>query len=209
MIHIWLLVELFIQYFKMSSTTLSQEISEEKSQQRITGRVKWFNNKVGFGFVTAVEGDLKEKDVFVHYSSINVPDDQYKYLVQGEYVDFELTDSEKSDHEFHAINISGVKGGNLMCETRRLSSETRPYKPRVYKTPDDSSPRPVEIQGAFGRKDDVGTLHENAASTESAPRKKYTSAKRVGGPTKDAEGYTKVPVRKPKTVTVNAASASK
>jgi CspA family cold shock protein len=191
MIHIWLLVELFIQYFKMSSTTLSQEISEEQSQQRITGRVKWFNNKAGFGFVTAVEGDLKEKDVFVHYSSINVPDDQYKYLVQGEYVDFELTDSEKSEHEFHAINISGVKGGNLMCETRRLSSETRPYKPRVYKTPDEreaSSPRPVE-------------------TTESAPRKKYTSAKRVGGPTKDAEGYTKVPVRKPKTS--NAASASK
>ena len=188
MIHIWLLVELFIQYFKMSSTTLSQEISEEESQQRITGRVKWFNNKAGFGFVTAVEGDLKEKDVFVHYSSINVPDDQYKYLVQGEYVDFELTDSEKSEHEFHAINISGVKGGNLMCETRRLSSETRPYKPRVYKTPDDSSPRPLET----------------TASAESAPRKKYTSVKRVGGPTKDADGYTKVPSRKPKTATASA-----
>ena len=194
MIHIWLLVKLFIRYFKMSSTILSQEISEEQSQQRITGRVKWFNNKAGFGFVTAVEGDLKDKDIFVHYSSINVPDDHYKYLVQGEYVDFELTDSEKSEHEFHAINISGVKGGNLMCETRRQSSETRPYKPRVYKTPDEreaTSPR----------------LVETAASPESAPRKKYASTKR--GPTKDSEGYTKVPVRKPKTVTANAASSSK
>ena len=195
MIHIWLLVKLFIQYFKMSSTTLSHEISEEQSQQRITGRVKWFNNKAGFGFVTAVEGDLKEKDVFVHYSSINVPDDQYKYLVQGEYVDFELTDSEKSDHEFHAINISGVKGGNLMCETRRLSSETRPYKPRVYKTPDErevNALRPVD----------------NSANIDSTPKKKYTSVKRGGGPIKDAEGYTKVPSRKPKT-SATAAAASK
>jgi len=159
------------------STTLNQEVSEERSQQRITGRVKWFNNKAGFGFVTAVEGDLKEKDVFVHYSSINVPDDQYKYLVQGEYVDFELTESDKSDHEFHAVNISGVRGGNLMCETRRQSSETRPYKPRVYKTPDE--------------REAVSSI----PSAESATKKKYTSTKR--GPTKDSEGYVKVPVRKP------------
>ena len=183
MIHNWLLFELFIRYFKMSSENVSQEVSEEQSQQRITGRVKWFNNKAGFGFVTAVEGDLKDKDIFVHYSSINVPDDQYKYLVQGEYVDFELTDSEKSEHEFHAINISGVKGGNLMCETRRQSSETRPYKPRVYKTPDERETH-VEVTVS--------------SSEPAAPRKKRS-------PTKDSEGYTKVPVRKSKT----AAATSK
>ena len=80
----------------------------------IVGRVKWFNNKAGFGFVTAVDGNYKDNDIFVHYSSINVPDEQYKYLVQGEYVDFELTESDKSEHEFHAVNISGVKGGGLM-----------------------------------------------------------------------------------------------
>ena len=105
---------------------------------RLTGRVKWFNNKAGFGFVTACEGELKDKDVFVHFSSIQVPEDQYKYLVQGEYVDFELSKSEKSEHEFHAVNISGVKGGSLMCETRRVTQEKRPYKPRVYKTPDEA-----------------------------------------------------------------------
>ena len=124
----------------MSSVSIANEteIEEECSQVRITGRVKWFNNKAGFGFVTACEGDLKDKDVFVHYSSINVPDDQYKYLIQGEYVDFELNDSVKGDHEFHAANISGVKGGSLMCETRKLTLETRPYRPRVYRTPDES-----------------------------------------------------------------------
>lgn len=113
------------------------------STERQTGRVKWFNNKAGFGFVTACEGELKDTDVFVHYSSIQVPSDQYKYLVQGEYVDFELSKPEKGEHEYHAVKISGVKGGSLMCETRRQTQEKRPYKPRVYKTPDDSSPRRV------------------------------------------------------------------
>ena len=111
--------------------------SEYESRVRITGRVKWFNNKVGFGFVTACEGDLKDKDIFVHYSAINVQDDQYKYLIQGEYVDFELSKSIKGEHEFHATNISGVKGGSLMCETRKLTMESYTQKPRVYKTPDE------------------------------------------------------------------------
>ena len=147
---------------------------------RITGKVKWFNNKAGFGFVTAVEGELKDSDIFVHYSSINVPNDQYKYLVQGEYVDFELSKTDKSEHEYHAVNISGVKGGELMCETRKLTMETRPYKPRIYKTPDD-------------RKTPAQDHVDNQKATES--KKKYS--KRV--PFKDADGFTKIPTRKPNT----------
>lgn len=145
------------------------------STQRITGKVKWFNNKSGFGFVTAMEGELKDNDVFVHFSSIRVPDDQYKYLVQGEYVEFELTKSDKSGHEFHAVNISGVKGGSLMCETRKQLNDTRPYKPRVYKTPDDSNP-----------------VVEPETERRSAPKRKPSQ-------TKDSEGFTKIPVRRSKT----------
>lgn len=180
MIHNWLLFELFIKYFTMSGLTVSSEVSEKQNQQRITGRVKWFNNKAGFGFVTAVDGNYKDNDIFVHYSSINVPDEQYKYLVQGEYVDFELTESDKSEHEFHAVNISGVKGGGLMCETRRQSLDTRPYKPRVYKTPDE--------------REGVRTVEPVASYETSKYRRKYISSKRVQ--TKDSEGFTKVPVRK-------------
>jgi len=151
-----------------------------ENNTRITGKVKWFNNKAGFGFVTAVEGELKDNDVFVHYSSINVPEEQYKYLVQGEYVDFELTKSDKNGHEFHAINISGVKGGSLMCETRRQSTESRPYKPRVYKTPDEREP--VSVGGG-------------SSSSSSEPKKKYS--KRAS--TKESDGFTKIPVRRPRT----------
>lgn len=121
----------------MSSTT---PVDTSVPSQRHTGQVKWFNNKVGYGFITGSEGELKDKDIFVHYSGIQVADDQYKYLIYGEYVDFELSRSEKNGHEFHAIKVSGVKGGCLMCETRkRIEEKKPPNTPRVYKTPDETT----------------------------------------------------------------------
>jgi CspA family cold shock protein len=92
------------------------------STTRITGRVKWFNSKAGYGFITACEGELVDKDIFVHYSSIKSDASHYKYLTQGEYVDFSLTKPSNEKHEFHAVDVSGVKGGPILCETRRLSA---------------------------------------------------------------------------------------
>jgi cold shock CspA family protein len=89
---------------------------------RLTGRVKWFNNKTGFGFITALvdsEGVKEGSDVFVHHSTIKVAQEQYRYLVQGEYVEFVLSKTaDSSKHEFQAADVSGVKGGKLICETR-------------------------------------------------------------------------------------------
>jgi CspA family cold shock protein len=92
------------------------------STTRITGRVKWFNSKAGYGFITACEGELTDKDIFVHYSSIKSEASHYKYLTQGEYVDFSLTKPTNEKHEYHAVDVSGVKGGPILCETRRLSA---------------------------------------------------------------------------------------
>ena len=89
------------------------------SAARITGRVKWFNSKAGYGFITASEGDFVGKDIFVHFSSIKSDASHYKYLTQGEYVDFSLTKPSNEKHEFHAVEVSGVKGGPILCETRR------------------------------------------------------------------------------------------
>ena len=45
--------------------------------QRMTGMVKWFNNKSGFGFITVCgDGEFGGKDIFVHYSSIRVTNSQ-------------------------------------------------------------------------------------------------------------------------------------
>ena len=87
---------------------------------RLTGLVKWFNNKAGYGFITAYEGEQKGKDIFVHYTSINTDNQQYRFLTQGEYVDFSLAKSDTDKYEYLAKNITGVKGGPILCETRRI-----------------------------------------------------------------------------------------
>lgn len=94
-----------------------------ETQSRTVGKVKWFNNKAGYGFITASEGEHAGKDIFVHFSTINVSNPQYTYLVQGEYVEFELVKSQSDKHEFQAMSVSGIKGGSIMCETR---ASTRP-----------------------------------------------------------------------------------
>ncbi|GHB58703.1 hypothetical protein GCM10008107_04620 [Psychrosphaera saromensis] len=61
------------------------------------GKVKWFNNAKGFGFIKE-EG--KEEDIFAHFSTITM--DGYKTLKAGQDVEFDLTQGPKG---LHAINI--------------------------------------------------------------------------------------------------------
>lgn len=54
-----------------------------------TGKVKWFNESKGFGFIERAEGS----DVFVHFSAINA--DGFKTLKEGQEVQFEVQDGAK------------------------------------------------------------------------------------------------------------------
>ena len=54
-----------------------------------TGRVKWFDETKGYGFI---ERD-GEKDIFVHFRAITSPG--YKTLTEGQEVEFEITDGQK------------------------------------------------------------------------------------------------------------------
>ena len=56
---------------------------------RIKGKVKWFNNAKGFGFIGREDGP----DVFVHYSAIQ--SDGYKSLQEGDDVEFEIVQGQK------------------------------------------------------------------------------------------------------------------
>ena len=116
----------------MSNTT---ENSTD-APQRLLGAIKWFNNKSGYGFITVNDGDMTGKDVFVHYKTIRVANSQYTYLVQGEYVEFSLDKSTTGNHEYQANDVTGIKGGKLMCETRN-SRLFNPSEPR----PSSSQPR--------------------------------------------------------------------
>jgi len=66
---------------------------------RERGKVKWFNNNKGFGFIEQENG----QDVFVHYSAIS--GDGYKTLSEGQTVEFDLTTGAKGPQ---ATNVSKV-----------------------------------------------------------------------------------------------------
>ena len=55
-----------------------------------TGKVKWFNDQKGFGFITPDDGS---KDLFVHHSSI--AGEGFKTLAENQAVEFEVQQSEK------------------------------------------------------------------------------------------------------------------
>jgi cold shock CspA family protein len=102
---------------------MSSSSNVSSSAQRTTGRVKWFNGKAGYGFITSTTGSQAGTDVFVHHSGLVVSSQQYRYLVQGEYVEFQMNAVEGGTHRFQASDVSGIGRGMLMCETRRLSRE--------------------------------------------------------------------------------------
>ena len=109
---------------------MATETVTSSTPESLTGRVKWFNNKTGYGFITISDGAKAGDDIFVHHSAVNVSDQQYKFLVQGEYVEFVLTAVEGGKHPFQAANVSGIKGGKLMCETRNETKNVR----KTYKS---------------------------------------------------------------------------
>lgn len=57
---------------------------------RTTGKVKWFNDAKGFGFITPDEG---EKDCFVHYTAIQGTG--FRSLREGERVEFEVVQNDR------------------------------------------------------------------------------------------------------------------
>ena len=104
--------------------------------------MKWFNAKGGYGFVTLLGADGKvqqsgvprvgadggapRREVFVHHSGLKVGSEQFRYLVEGEYVELEVRETEgKGDNvvpRYQGVEVRGIGGGPLMCETRNESS---------------------------------------------------------------------------------------
>lgn len=98
-------------------STIDSDQQPTASADRTKGRVKWFNNKAGYGFLTVENGDDVE-DVFVHHSALRTSEEQYKYAVEGEYVEFVMSPADSENHKWQASDVTGLDGGPLLCETR-------------------------------------------------------------------------------------------
>ncbi len=68
--------------------------------EKVKGRVKWFNNEKGYGFIEYKDNE----DIFVHYSAIN--QDGYKSLAEGQYVEFNLVETAKG---YQALDVVVIK----------------------------------------------------------------------------------------------------
>ena len=66
---------------------------------RVTGKIKWFNNAKGYGFI----GQESGADVFVHYSAIQ--GEGYKTLQEGDTVEFEITEGQKGPQAENVVKI--------------------------------------------------------------------------------------------------------
>lgn len=93
--------------YKREITPFDLEIINDA---RVTGKVKWFNVKIKYGFIHC---DYNNEDVFVHASAIikNNPNKYKASLSEGEPVEFDIL--KRADGKLEAVNVSGPKGLNV------------------------------------------------------------------------------------------------
>lgn len=94
--------------------------------RRYVGVVKWFDNKLNFGFVTIThsrDGTTIDntdsnigQDIFVHQTNLMTNSDKvFRTLNQLDRVEFSLEETE-GDHKFQAVSVTGPFGAYLNCE---------------------------------------------------------------------------------------------
>ena len=87
-----------------------------------TGKVKWFNNAKGYGFILPEEGG---EDLFVHYSSIQM--EGYKTLKAGQVVEYETLKSAKGFHRRPGPS-RGSSGGSSTATTSTVWPRSRGWR---------------------------------------------------------------------------------
>lgn len=97
------------------------EMSDARVIGTHLGQVKWFDNKLGYGFVTVISEEHRGDDIFVHQTNVHPLQSEYRTLLKGEYVSLNISDDSKRQ----ALDVTGVLGGSLRCDEPRPVSRGR------------------------------------------------------------------------------------
>jgi CspA family cold shock protein len=73
------------------------------ADEKVTGRVRWFNDAKGYGFIVRDDG---QPDVFVHYSAIRR--DGFRTLSEGDVVAFAVEDTPKGQQAVDVVTVDAV-----------------------------------------------------------------------------------------------------
>ena len=129
-----------------------QTLVDDEDTERLFGVVKWFDKMKGYGFVQQLN---TENDYFVHYSQLKCDDEhQTKYLVAGEYIQFNISETNSTSTSTSAsqqtgrpsqvaANVTGIMDGPLLYESLLLQRSgdhreggfSNPRHPRQSRVP--------------------------------------------------------------------------
>jgi CspA family cold shock protein len=132
-----------VDTFDAVPKVLVEETNEPKVGT-LVGQCKWFNDNLGFGFLTIQNGNEKGKDIFVHHSGIKPLNSNYKTLTKGEYVNFDVVEGPNGQQ---AVNVTGIFGGSLMCDITPFAKGQHIYAtPRQQQTHQHTPGAPVRVR---------------------------------------------------------------
>ena len=109
--------------------------------KKYVGQVKWFNNKIGYGFITLISKDNSsaDRDIFVHHMNVCPLESNYRTLRTGEYVEFDVEENCEGEHKEQAVRVTGIYGRELLCDfIHRNNVNKKNRKPEKSKSSDVS-----------------------------------------------------------------------
>lgn len=97
------------------------------------GQVKWFNNKIGYGFITLLTKNKEEenRDIFVHHMNVCPLESNYRTLRTGEYVEFDIEQNCEGDHKEQAVSVTGIYGKELMCDFIYRNNNNKKFRSKT------------------------------------------------------------------------------